>query len=282
MTCLREGVVDLPDGRRLGYGEYGVRGGTPVLVFHGGTGGRQFDPGPPARECGVWAFTLERPGFGLSDRLPGRKLTDWPRDVAAFADAFGLDRFAVAGFSAGGPYALASGHDLPDRVAVVGLICGFVAFPEDPALDEIYTSDQRDLISQFRSDPEAGLAALERDAADEVDRWAADPDGFFREIFGPMADSMPPFWKALTGSTFGARPGAQPDDLAVLGQPMGFDVTKIRVPIRGWYGDQDGLLAGARELNRRVPSMELAVLPGQGHFIDDRYHRDWWSVLADW
>jgi hypothetical protein len=45
LTCLREGVGDLPDGRRLGYGEFGTRAGNPLLIFHGYPGGRQFDQG---------------------------------------------------------------------------------------------------------------------------------------------------------------------------------------------------------------------------------------------
>ena len=151
MTCLREGLVDLPDGRRLGYGEYGHRGGTPVLMFHGVPGGRQLDIGP-AKECGAWAFVLERPGYGLSDPQPGRKLIDWSNDVAAFADHFQFDRFAVAGFSGGGPYALACGHDMPDRVSKVGLICAFVSFAEDPALDRIYPNWLAERISQMRSE----------------------------------------------------------------------------------------------------------------------------------
>ena len=116
MTCLREGAVSAPDGRRIGFAEYGVRGGTPVLHFHGLPGGRFYDMHPKAlAQAGVWHFSVERPGAGLSDPQPGRGLLDWPADVATFADAVGLDRFAVIGTSAGGPYAMACGSALPER-----------------------------------------------------------------------------------------------------------------------------------------------------------------------
>jgi hypothetical protein len=93
MPCLREGTVALPDGRRLGYAEYGVRGGTPLFHFHGLPGGRFYDmAGRALADSGAWMFTLERPGIGLSDPQPDRTLLDWPRD---FADATGVDRFAV-------------------------------------------------------------------------------------------------------------------------------------------------------------------------------------------
>src|SRR5688500_15757059 len=110
MTCLHEGTVQLPDGRRLGYGEYGRRGGVPVLFFHGAPGGRAFDLGKAVADHGLWLFVLERPGVGLSDPRPAATVLDWADDVAAAADALGFERFAVAGASAGGRFALACGH----------------------------------------------------------------------------------------------------------------------------------------------------------------------------
>jgi len=91
-----DGTVQLGDGRSLGYAEYGGRGGTALIVLHGVPGGRAYELN--RRELvarGVWQFTLELPGFGLSDPHPDGVLLDWPADVTAFADAMRLDRFAV-------------------------------------------------------------------------------------------------------------------------------------------------------------------------------------------
>ena len=74
MACLRESTVSMPDGRRLGFAEYGIRGGTPVLHFHGWPGGRFYDlAGRALAGAKAWMFTLERPGVGLSDPQPGRQ-----------------------------------------------------------------------------------------------------------------------------------------------------------------------------------------------------------------
>ena len=73
----------------------------------------------------------------------------------------------------------------------------------------------------------------------------------------------------MVASTYGVPP--DPDDKLLLCQPMGFDVGKIEVPIHAWYGDQDPFPAAGHELKRRVPSMNLTLYPGEGHFIADQH-----------
>lgn len=47
-------------------------------------------------------------------------LLDWPNDVTHLADALKLERFALFGWSGGGPYALACAYKIPHRVTRVG------------------------------------------------------------------------------------------------------------------------------------------------------------------
>ena len=58
----------------------------------------------PALARGIRIIAPDRPGLGLSTRLPGRQIADWPNDVRELADALGIARFAVIGISGGGPY----------------------------------------------------------------------------------------------------------------------------------------------------------------------------------
>jgi pimeloyl-ACP methyl ester carboxylesterase len=280
VTCLREGTVRLPDGRLLGFGEYGIRGGKPVLLFHGSPGGRQFDQGSPVRAAGAWLFVLERPGVGLSDPKPGRKLLDWPADAAAFADAMSIDRFSVVGFSSGGPYALACGYALPERVAKIGLVCGYLAFPENPDLDDIAPPGNADRLVRYRREPEQVRMELVRENNGQARQWATDPDGFFRSFFGPAAETMQSFWLAVMSSTFGSVPDLD-EDLILL-QPIGFPVEEVSAPVHAWYGDQDPLLLPAKELLRRRPATALTIYPGEGHMIHPSHRSEWYSVLTDW
>lgn len=116
-------MITLSDGRTLGYAEYGDLYGRPLFFFHGQPGNRLFryPDEALAASLGVRLITVDRPGYGLSDSQPGRKLSDWPKDVSELADALGIDKFAVLGFSSGGPYALACAWQIPQRLTRVGV-----------------------------------------------------------------------------------------------------------------------------------------------------------------
>ncbi|KAF2185307.1 alpha/beta-hydrolase [Zopfia rhizophila CBS 207.26] len=117
-------TYNLPDGRVLGFAEYGSPHGMPLLFFHGYPSSR-LEAGladEMARRRGLRFIALDRPGFGLSTPKPHRRILDWPADVQAFAQGMCLSRFAVLGLSGGGPFALACAHALPrDMLTGVGL-----------------------------------------------------------------------------------------------------------------------------------------------------------------
>ncbi|HWH24552.1 MAG TPA: alpha/beta hydrolase, partial [Candidatus Limnocylindria bacterium] len=93
----------LADGRLLGYAEFGDPAGTPVLFFHGLGTSRLICPPDEgvARGLAVRLIAVDRPGIGLSEPLPGRRLLDWPADVVQLAEQLGLRRFAIVGWSGG-------------------------------------------------------------------------------------------------------------------------------------------------------------------------------------
>ena len=97
--------MTLPDGRQLGYADLGPAGGPVVLHQHGAPGSRlelaALEDELVARRVRV--LTPDRPGYGGSSPAPGRRLADWPADLAALADHLGVGRFAVTGYSSGGP-----------------------------------------------------------------------------------------------------------------------------------------------------------------------------------
>jgi pimeloyl-ACP methyl ester carboxylesterase len=144
----------LADGRQLGYAEYGVPSGSPVLFFHGAPGSRHIhvDMVEIAARLGIRLIAVERPGYGLSDPQPGRALLDWPGDIAALTDALRLQRFAIIGFSMGSPYALACAYELSGRVTKIAL-AGALAPQDAPGVLEGISPMVSGLYALAQSNP---------------------------------------------------------------------------------------------------------------------------------
>lgn len=119
-------ILRLRDGRSLGYAEYGSRQGVPVFHCHSAGSSRLEHPGraDDAAASAVRLVVADRPGHGLSSFQRGRQLLDWAADVSQLADHLGIDEFAVTGWSAGGPHALACAHALPAHVKAVAVLSG--------------------------------------------------------------------------------------------------------------------------------------------------------------
>jgi pimeloyl-ACP methyl ester carboxylesterase len=237
--------------------------------------------------AGVWHFSLERPGVGLSDPQPGRRLLDWPLDVAAFADAMGIDRFAVVGTSAGGPYALACGHAMPERVGAVGLQCAFVPAVEESDLDELLPDDWREAIRRYRTDPVGVLAEDELRMQQRAARWASDPRGLYADLFSSGDDSemyerFRTHWMRILAATYGATPST--DEYRVIYEPWGFDPARMEVAVHAWHGDADtsAPLALVQRLVARLPNASLTIYPDEAHYLDPGHHAEMLDFLTGW
>jgi pimeloyl-ACP methyl ester carboxylesterase len=99
-TCLDNDISDillLPDGRKLGYAEYGSRTGPAVLFMHGHPasrleGAHLHDLG---LKLGARIIVPERPGMGWSSPHPARTLLDHPKDVEHLTDHLKLESYGV-------------------------------------------------------------------------------------------------------------------------------------------------------------------------------------------
>jgi pimeloyl-ACP methyl ester carboxylesterase len=268
----------LPDGRVLGVERFGAKAGAPLLYFHGLPGSRLDFRSEAATfaAAGVELIAVDRPGFGLSTPLRGRSLLDWPRDMEALCDRLGLERVVVLGYSSGGKYSLACAFALAERVALAGVLAG-TGPPEMPGFDEgMIGADRLALTLALRARPLArafwgGVRLLAQH------RPRAVMTSFARDLSGPDRGRMeePAVRRAVLDSLREAlRPGAAGtvDDYVIEGRPWGFDPAEIRVPVRIWHGDGDGVvpLAHSRWLAERIPDAELNVIAGAGHLMFGR------------
>jgi len=172
-SLLSSHRLELGDGRRLGYVEYGDPAGRPVLLFPGVPGSRL--QGHPDRSIaaalGARLIGIDRPGYGLSDVQPGRTILDWPDDVEALADYLGMERSAVISISGGGPYAAACAWKIPQRLTTVALVSA-MGPPDDEAVLARMPPLNRVLLALAKwgerpvSLPAAALLALARQRLD--------------------------------------------------------------------------------------------------------------------
>src|SRR5436305_3926808 len=122
-----EGRVQVRNGRKLGFAEFGPPDGRPILWLQGTAGGKSAIPEDArlaAEEVGVRFVGIDRPGTGLCTSHLYGSLLEFTEDLKILIDELGFDDLAVIGLSGGGPYALATGYAMPDRVKAVGVLGG--------------------------------------------------------------------------------------------------------------------------------------------------------------
>jgi pimeloyl-ACP methyl ester carboxylesterase len=268
-------VLQLRDGRRLGYADYGDPTGRPVLFFHGFGTSRVICPPDEAlaRSLGARLIAVDRPGIGLSDPLPGRRLLDWPHDVAQLANQLRLDRLAIIGWSGGGPYAAACGNVLGDRVRVIGLVSSPAPISGVPRADYLRKFDRTAALSAKRAPWMIRLAMW---------HWGRpqrrDPVRFFEESFADMcaADQdvlSDPSLRSLMieNSAEVYRQGGRGmyDEALTLARRWGFRPAEINAPVHLWHGAQDETVpvSMAHYLARAIPRCQSTIYPDEGHHV---------------
>lgn len=271
--------VRLGDGRAIGLSEHGDLRGKPLLWFPGTPSSRLW-PVPDveaARAAGVRVVVIERPGFGVSDLQPKRRVLDWPGDVEQVADALGLDSFAVAGSSGGGPYVAACAYALPDRVRVAGMI-GVVAPLDLPGVREGMTRRRRALYGLLPLAPYA-VPLLRMMGPGGIDRAMT---GDVPECDRRVLERIREPYMASKREAFRSGFGGFAIELALGSRSWGFPLQAIRVPVHVWHSELDVStpIAMARCLSAAIPTSRPRFFPAFGHFLSYEVWPEILSTLA--
>src|SRR3954467_9130476 len=122
-----EGNVAVGGDRQIGFAEFGAPQGRTIFWLHGTPGARRQIPIEArayAEEADIRLIGIDRPGIGSSTPHQYPNVPAFAEDLRTIADVLGIDDMAVIGLSGGGPYALACGAAMPDRVKVTGVLGG--------------------------------------------------------------------------------------------------------------------------------------------------------------
>lgn len=273
MSSLNQ-QIRLPDGRRLGYNEYGSPAGTPLFYFHGAPTARVefelFGSDSLMKSLGVRLIAADRPGMGISDNQPARRLLDWPTDISSLADHLNIERFAVLAYSLGGPFGAACAFAIPQRLTRVGIISSYAPLTDPGIVDSINEETRRYLrmhekpwlwgpflwmgVPMARFAPDR-LVATAASVLPEPDRIVMS-DAQFQNGFLTMIR------EALRQGPRGAL-----HESRLAGEPWGFNLQEIRVPVQIWHGeaDRNAPVAMGRHLTNLIPGSQAKFFPGEGH-----------------
>jgi pimeloyl-ACP methyl ester carboxylesterase len=222
---------------------------------------------------GLRHVTYSRPGYGGSDRHPGRSVADCAADVAAIVDALGIERFFIAGISGGGPHALACTALLGHRVIAAATL-GSVAPYDAEGLEWLDGMGQENL-DEFgaASAGEDALVAYLEPAREELlvvtgeqlhaafGALVSEPDR--RALTGAFAEFLAD--NVRNGLAAGVN-GWLDDDFAFV-RDWGFALDAIRTPVTVWQGAQDRFVPAAHGewLAAHVPGANARLEPEHGH-----------------
>jgi pimeloyl-ACP methyl ester carboxylesterase len=214
-----------------------------------------------------------RPGYGESERCAGRSVADCAADVAAVADALGIERFYTAGRSGGGPHALATAALLPERVIAAATIAGCA--PRDAE-----GLDWRDGMAQENLDELVAMEAGEHELLAFVEPFrakliSADAEHLQAE-FGDLLSDVDR--SVMTGefaeyeaeaTRAGMKHGVWgwfDDDMELI-HDWGFELSDISCPVTIWQGAQDRMvpLAHGEWLAAHIPGARAKLLEDDGH-----------------
>lgn len=284
----QENLLQLKTGGELAYDEYGDPSGVPVFFCHGWPSSRTMAQltDVTARELGVHIISPDRPGINRSAFQANRKLVDWPAVLQQLADALGIARFHILAVSGGAPYAFVSAWAMPQRVRAIAVVSG-----APPIVD---LSDHSGLLKLYR-----WMLALHRTRPKLLRKlfYVARPIAtlhmpirfrpIFLKLFYPcdaaaLRDDAA-FEACFESARCAWRSSAEGvmTDAQVYGEPWGFRLEDVKVPVRLWHGTHDRAFSVgvAQEVAKRLPNCRARYIENGGHYSTPiRYMRE---ILAD-
>ena len=275
-STAREARLTRPDGRIVAWTESGIRDGQPVLRLPGTPGARYSLPADqrPYLDRGLRVIVVERPGFGVSTRLPGRGFTEHADDLVAVLDHLGIERVPVYGGSGAAPHilALAAGHS--DRVSACTIGSGAAPLTDEEVGQQLDANVAADALARAGRAAELRLV-LERVRASLL----ADPSTAYRALMDgvPVHDQAvmaDPAWQAANARaiTEALAPGVDgwlDEELALLGDWSDVDVEGVMCTVTWTHSEADRNcpFSAAQRLVRRMPKARFIVQEHSGHLL---------------
>ena len=270
-----DSLVDATDGRVLEVTTQGDPSGRTVLFHHGSPGSSSlisfFDD--VTYEVNLFFVSISRPGYGASTRLEGRSIAAVVEDARTVLDHLGRDEYVAAGWSGGGPHALACAALDRPRCRAAWSLAGVVPIDVDfdwtagmgpenveefalslqggPEYEAMMVQSAR----EFSTATPENIISLFGGLVSDVDKRALQNDAARAALAYSCRHAFANGWH-----------GFYDDDRAFF-SPWGFDPTAITAPVGVWYGDEDLMVPSShgKWLGDHLPTASVTHLAAEGH-----------------
>jgi pimeloyl-ACP methyl ester carboxylesterase len=269
--------LELKNGGRIAFAQYGLTNGPPVFFFHGWPSSRMMAEltDAPARELGMRIISPDRPGIWGSTFQKNRKLLDWPSMVDELANDLGIERFRVIAISGGAPYAFATAYRLAARVDAIAIVSGA------PPIADL--ADRRGLLPLYRlmlhfykDWPRFSRSCFHlarpflsvrpprgaRPLLLKLLRMRPSDAAALRDAaaFEACFESQRRAWRTSAAGVLA--------DAEIYARPWGFNLHDINAPVRMWHGTEDRAFSFhlAEEVAKQLPNCRLRLIANEGHY----------------
>lgn len=270
-----EQLINAPDGRVIEIATLGSPGGSTLFFHHGTPGSMALVKllAPLVEGGSLFIVSMSRAGYGQSTRLEGRNVAACVDDTRTVLDALGRGEYAVAGWSGGGPHALAcAALDAPRCIAAWSL-AGVVPMSADidwtegmgpENLEELalakeggpeYEAKMLETGELFSTATRENVIELFGNLVSGVDKASMVSDDTREVMAAGLSHGFAKGWR-----------GYYDDDQAFM-VDWGFDPTTITVPVAVWFGNEDLMVppSHGQWLARSLPTATSNHYPNEGH-----------------
>ncbi len=259
-------MLDVPNGEgsngTVRWYDTGPADAPITVMWHHGTPNVGEPPIPlleASAERGIRWLGFDRPDYGGSSAVDGRRVSDAADLAARVADAAGVETFAVVGHSGGGPHALACAALLGNRVRAVVSISGLAPFDAN-GLDW-FAGMHPGGVSELRAAMKGPSALHTLVAASEFDAE------MFTSADRAALEGEWSWFNAVAGSGMARGLGGMTADDVAFVHPWGFPLDGIAARALCVHGTDDRIvpLAHGRWNAAAIPRAVLWERPGDGH-----------------
>lgn len=209
----------------MAWWEFGEVSAKKTVLYCHGTPGSGVDAQlftASAQDLGLRIIAIDRPGYGHSDREPGRNVASWAHDAQAVLDHLGIEKVAVVGYSGGCPHALALLQEMPERISSLGLAAPFIPRKGFAGWVERVSAPWRMFVAWALN----SLGSRVAHRSTRVRNLLTDAQAFRQGICGAIDDE-----RAIINN-WGIEPGALRIALATH-----------QIPVTVWIGGRDRVIA---------------------------------------